>query len=204
MLHLSCCEFPLTPCFIHPSDFLHPPCTLCTNPLFYSPLSAPRYALPSLPSPSLGPPARSFPRTACSQHPLPDWLMGIKGPVPPAEHMARLQLCYHSAIIPIPPEAAYCTATHAYTHVAAHMYKRQWIQRYTRGWQNIWHTHIHRLSLKSGCGCLLYATWHVTYQSDKGCSPANTPTHTRYEKNTWPMLADSQLHLNQANVFSLR
>ena len=44
--------------------------TILPPPLSSSLLSAP--SARALPSPSLGPPARSFPRTACSQHPPPD------------------------------------------------------------------------------------------------------------------------------------
>lgn len=55
-ISFSCCEFPLTPCL------LHPPCTLCTNPpftLLYLPLLC---ALPSLPSLHPSPPCKVVPK----------------------------------------------------------------------------------------------------------------------------------------------
>lgn len=127
--------------YIFPSvNFLSSPILPPSScPLLYLPLLC---VLPSPPFPSLSPPARSFPRTACSQHPLRDWLMGIKGPVLPPS--TWLHSSYATVIMPITLAAAHCTR---YTHSRAHMYMQQWIQRHTdiRCWQNIWHSHIHRL-----------------------------------------------------------
>ena len=52
--------------------------------LLYAPLFAPSACSSVSGPPSLSPLARSFPRTACSQHPLPDWPIGIKEPAAPA------------------------------------------------------------------------------------------------------------------------
>lgn len=73
MLHTSCSEFSV----LLPSSVLSVPSSFPS--LYLAPLCVP----PRILSPSPSPPARSFPRTACSQHPLADWPVGIKGTVPP-------------------------------------------------------------------------------------------------------------------------
>lgn len=143
---------------------------------------APLCALPSLPSPSLGPPARSFPRTACSQHPLPDRPIGIKGPLPLVEHMAQLQLCYNAVIIPITPEAVYCTSfLHIHTRASSHTSVNPKAQL-TQDADSIF-GRIHTLAgFLNQVGAACYSTRQATYQSDKRCMPANTPMHTGNER----------------------
>lgn len=94
--------------------FLKPPLLyLPPPPFFYC-------ALPIPLSSSLSPPARSFPRTACSQHPRPDWLLAFKGPRAPAEHMAALRLRQDavSTAATSPQAAAHCS--HIYNGSHAH------------------------------------------------------------------------------------
>lgn len=107
--------------------------------------------------------------------------------------MAQLHLSYNTVIISTTPEAAHCTATHA--SIAAHMYMQQWKTHSAdiRGWQNIWHTHIHRLScLSNQVGAAFYSIWQV---KKNACLQAMKKT------NSWPMLTDCQHRLNQANRF---
>lgn len=91
-------------------------------PLLYLPPLPPLFycALPIRLSSSLSPPARSFPRTACSQHPLPDWLQAFKGPRAPTEHMAALRLRQDavSTAATGPQAAAHCS--HIYNGSHAH------------------------------------------------------------------------------------
>lgn len=106
--------------------FLHLPSTPSFHsfPFYSSPLSAPPSLFSALPFPlssSLGPPARSFPRTACSQHSPPDWLLGFKGPHAPAKHMAPLHLRPDAVVsAATSPEAAHCTHIYNSSHAAAH------------------------------------------------------------------------------------
>lgn len=104
--------------------FLHLPSTPSFHsfPFYSSPLSAPPSLFSALPFPlssSLGPPARSFPRTACSQHSPPDWLLGFKGPHAPAKHMAPLHLRPDAVVsAATSPEAAHCTHIYNSSHAA--------------------------------------------------------------------------------------
>lgn len=157
-------SFPsLPPSSIPQSSSILPALSVPTPLLFFFTLYLPLLcALPSLPSPSLGPPARSFPRTDCSQHRPPDWLMGIKGTVPlPStwlDSSSATTLSSFPTLLRLPT----VLAAHTDTHIAAHMYTQQWIQRHTntRCWQNIWHTHIYRLSCLlnqvGAAGCTLH------------------------------------------------
>lgn len=61
--------------------FLPHPCTLCTI-LISFPISGTSVRSSPYTFPITQPPARSFSRTACFQHPLADWPVGIKGTVP--------------------------------------------------------------------------------------------------------------------------
>lgn len=61
--------------------FLPHPCTLCTI-LISFPISGTSVRSYPYTFPITQPPARSFSRTACFQHPLADWPVGIKGTVP--------------------------------------------------------------------------------------------------------------------------
>lgn len=184
--HFLSCSLLLASCLIRDSAPL--------SSLLYP---APLCALPSLPSPSLGPPARSFPRTACSQHPLPDRPIGIKGPLPLAEHMAQLQLCYNAVIIPITPEAVYCTSfLHIHTRASSHASVNPKAQL-TQDADSILcsHSYASRI-LKSGGGCLLlHTTGHLSeWQRMHACK--YTDAHRQWKKSTWPMLTDSQHCLN--------
>lgn len=92
-------------------------------PLLYLPPLPFFCALPIPLSSSLSPPARSFPRTACSQHPWPDWLLAFKGPRAPAEHMAVLRLRQDavSTTATSPQAAAHCSHIYNSSHAHAAM-----------------------------------------------------------------------------------
>lgn len=136
-----------------------------TQPLFPASFIRLLYVLfPLYPLHLLGPLQGRFPRTACSQHPLPDRPIGIKGPLPLVEHMAQLQLCYNAVIIPITPEAFYCTSfMHIHTRASSHASVNPKAQL-TQDADSILcsHSYASRI-LKSGGGCLLlHMTGHLS------------------------------------------
>lgn len=165
VLYLSCCKSSLPSC-------IHPPYThfsIHSFALLYLPLVC---AVPSLPSPSLSPPARSFPRTACSQPPLSDWLIGIKGPV--ALPSTWLNSIFATALSSFPPllGGSRCLP---HARIAAHMCMQQ-CGRHSADIR-CWHVHARALNQVGAACCAV-----CVYQADKECLPVNTPTHTGYEK----------------------
>lgn len=177
------------------------------QPLLSSLHLPPPCALPSLPSPLVGPPARSFPRTACSQHPLPDWLMGIKGPVlPPSTWLNSSSTT--TVIVRITPEAAHCTCnTHVpYTHSPAHMYMRQRTQRHaqlTEDTGKISFIASCLLSLKLDWSWLLYALHDISFIRMTKDAFLQIQKYSSHWKYTWPTLTVIVVWSEHASSFKI-
>lgn len=140
--YLSCCKSSLASC-------IHPPNTHFSIPSFFALLYLPLVCtVPSLPSSSLSPPARSFPRTACSQHPLSDWLIGIKGPV--ALLSTWLNSIFATTLSSFPPLLRRLTVFASRTYRTSHAHAAVWK---TLSWHKM--LTCTYTSLKSGWGCLL-------------------------------------------------